>query len=127
MSGVGSASVEVHSDGPNDLRFRERGEWRIGPEKKAIPFSNSWHWNRAAGQLTLAHERQGPDMPVQLLHFDLSSDSQLHCSQPHLCGDDTYDAVLEFTRDGLRITWTIDGPKKKDRIVYLYTVDSLSY
>ncbi|GAB2784801.1 hypothetical protein GCM10027040_08640 [Halomonas shantousis] len=111
----------------NVIRFHESGQFHVtsAPPGKApggIPFRNVYRWEMQEERIGLYHERRGPAHAVWL--FDLVADplGEGLCSEhAHLCAADEYSARIDFTEDGFRLEWRIQGPRKNETLFYRYT------
>jgi hypothetical protein len=120
-NGSGAGCVLVTTPQEGVLVFEESGTWQ--PEGgKPLQFSNVFRWTLVGpDRIRLEHLRFGPAHPVHL--FDLTQDaSGRWCSvAPHLCGPGCYSAHLDYLEHGLRLCWSITGPKKAEVIDYRYS------
>ena len=120
-NGEGRGIIQVDKPADNILLFSESGHWTPtgGPK---IAFRNVFRWTLQVDQpaITLEHLRFGPDNPVFLFELRPTTPSFWNTATPHLCGKDTYDAVLHITPDSLIMHWTIQGPAKNESVVYTY-------
>jgi hypothetical protein len=102
------------------MTFSERGTWR--PEGgRHIPFTNVYRWTLTGDTLRLEHLRFGVDHPVYLFDLVQIGDGQWRSESPHLCREDCYAAVLQVRDDGIALRWSIDGPRKRESIEYVYS------
>ena len=64
-------------------------------------------------QLQLSHLRNTEQNAEQLVTFNVPS-SNFDCitSTPYFCGQDCYQANLNFTNNKFMLTWLVNGPKK---------------
>jgi hypothetical protein len=115
-SGRGTVQVEVAT-----LVFREQGSW-IPSGGREVSFKNVFRWTAdPEGQfIRLEHLRFGPGNPVYLFDLVPVLAHVLVSAEPHVCREDLYSARMEFDRAGVHLTWTITGPKKDERVTYLY-------
>ena len=118
-SGVGSVATESPSE--SILVYRESGHWQPGTGRE-LSFTNVFRWTHNRPELIrLEHLRFGLDHPVFLLNVALGADGEWSSVQPHLCERDCYTAKLSLQISGVWLTWIVTGPKKNDRIEYLYS------
>ena len=120
-NGEGQGSIHVENPHDEVLVFSESGHWT--PEgATAIAFRNVFRWtlHREKSTIRLEHLRFGADNPVFLFELQPTTPSFWNTVSSHLCGKDTYDAVLHITPDTLIMHWTIQGPAKNESIVYRY-------
>ncbi len=101
---TGTVRVE-HADGA--LHFFERG--RNSATGHAT--HNALRWSLENGVLTLAHLRRGPSTPTRLF----STDGQ-GAPAAHVCGEDTYAALLSLGPYTIGLRWTARGPGKDAHI-----------
>jgi len=114
------------------LIFRETGRWQ--PDRgRGSRFHNVFRWSRLSPErIRLEHGRLGWEQPVFL--FDLVPQSTQHWVSlaPHLCGRDTYTAIItlcpenepknepEDNPDDWHMAWQILGPQKQAHLHYTY-------
>lgn len=105
------------------MRLHEQG--RFTPESTGRPhtFTNVFRLTWGDEKVSLHHERRGIDSAVWLFDLlpDANSSSRLITAQPHLCGQDTYEATLTSIEDDIVLQWDIRGPRKQARLRYHYT------
>lgn len=94
---------------------REEGAWISGPARGAA-FRGGYRWEAAGGGLLVSHLRQGPDAPVPLVRLVRTGPARLDSEAPHACGDDRYVLRVWLGEDGLRLRWTIRGPRQRIRL-----------
>lgn len=120
-NGKGRGTIRVEKPSEHVLLFSESGEWT--PEESVpLSFRNVFRWtlNPNNPSVLLEHLRFGPDHPVILFELQPTTPSFWSTITPHLCGQDTYDAVLHITPDALKMHWTIQGPAKNESLIYIY-------
>ena len=122
-SGVGTGEVVVAQPSVGVLTFTETGLWQ--PDQgREVPFTNLFRWTiLGPARVRLEHLRFGPDKPVLLFELEPTDEKEGESwtsTAPHLCRDDCYSAVLSFEESGVRLEWTVEGPRKSSRIVYIY-------
>ncbi len=116
--------VAEHTDA--SVTFTETGHFRLAagdrrPPGAPVAFRNVFRWTPYPGRIALSHERRGSEAAVWL--FDLiagETPDTLVSAAAHLCGEDRYQARLVLGEDGFELSWTIDGPRKQERLVYRY-------
>lgn len=120
-NGRGEGLVDVSIAG-NEIVFREYGAWTTS-EGKELPFKNVFRWtfNEEQNAIGLEHLRFGPDNPVFLFQLLPVAGQGLESVEPHLCAEDIYAGRLRVEDKGICLVWTIEGPKKKERIEYWYS------
>ncbi len=103
------------------LTFQETGTWTPAVGRPTT-FHNVYRWTRSAddARLNLAHLRFGPDRPVDLFDLVPAGSATLTSAVPHACRDDRYAAELTWDQHAVRLTWTITGPVKAERVAYVY-------
>jgi hypothetical protein len=118
-SGQGTVQVEFLESGA--ILYHEHGIW-TSREGRQSPFRNVFRWTAdpAGHFLRLEHLRQGPEQPVYLFDLVPVAECALESGEPHVCREDLYTARLEFDAEGVRLCWTIVGPRKDEQILYLY-------
>lgn len=117
-TGTGTGNVAVEFPDTATCLFHEAGRW-VQTGGRGFAFSNVFRWTRGDGFLRLNHLRFGPSAPVQL--FDLiPAAGCLESANAHVCRDDCYAARLDADGTGLRLTWTVTGPRKNETIAYRY-------
>ena len=86
-----------------------------------MEINNEWLWQRSQQALVLSHVRRGRDCPVLLFELEASEKpSSLVTASPHLCGQDVYNAGATLNASGFAINWSIQGPKKDEKLAYSY-------
>jgi hypothetical protein len=123
--GVGTGSVVVEAPAEGVLTFAESGVWRSAAGRESR-FSNVFRWTLAGPELIrLEHLRLGPDRPVDL--FDLAPEHGAWAAvQPHVCGQDCYQAEVRLGEARLCVRWQVTGPKKWERLDYEYGWQALN-
>ncbi|MBX2819010.1 MAG: hypothetical protein KTR29_04985 [Rhodothermaceae bacterium] len=121
-NGEGRGIIQVEHPMDHVLLFSESGHWTPAGSTK-IAFRNVFRWTLDPDQrsISLEHLRFGEDNPVFLFELRPTTPSFWGTVSPHLCGSDTYDAVLHITSTSLIMHWTIQGPAKNESLVYTYT------
>ena len=118
-TGSGVATVNVTLPASGVLVSSESGTWT--PEVgKPLAFTNVYRWTLQPQTLRLEHLRFGADDPVYLFDLGIVDDSRMESVEPHLGQDDLYVAQLSLTSTDLNIAWSIDGPRKRETIKYVY-------
>lgn len=120
-NGSAKGVVQVETVEAGVILFHERGAWT--PEVgRQTTFTNVFRWTADpdACFIRLEHLRFGPDDPVYLFDLVPVDEAVLESSEPHVCREDLYAARMEFDEETVRLTWTINGPKKAETISYTY-------
>ncbi len=119
-NGKGSGTVIVQQTTKGSMTFAESGVWR--PEGgNDIRFRNVFRWTIAGETLRLEHLRFGEDHPVYLFDLAPAGEGEWRSVSPHLCSEDRYSARLVVRDDGIVLRWSIDGPRKREEIEYVYS------
>jgi hypothetical protein len=101
------------------LLLAETGLWQPDTGRE-VAFTNIFRWTILRSErVRLEHLRFGPDKPILLFELEPTEEGWVSAA-PHLCQDDCYSAVLGFEKSGVRLEWTVQGPRKSSRIVYVY-------
>jgi Family of unknown function (DUF6314) len=120
-NGRGEGTVVVEAVEPLTTIFHEKGSWmpEIG---RPVPFNNVFRWtlDPEGRFIRLEHLRFGVEQPVYLFDLVPAGERTLVSSDPHVCREDLYAARLGFDPQTIGLSWTITGPKKDERINYLY-------
>jgi hypothetical protein len=119
-NGEGRGTVEVRKRGEGVMTFHEQGTWRTQRGERQIRFTNVYRWSLIGDLVRLEHLRFGEVSPVHLFDLVQAGDWEWRSVSPHLCGEDCYAAVLLVRDDVVIVRWSIDGPRKKESIEYLY-------
>jgi hypothetical protein len=119
-NGEGRGKVIVQAAGEGGMTFSERGSWRP-KDGRNLRFTNTYRWTLTGGLLRLEHLRYGSDRPVLLFDLVQVGDREWRSASPHLCGQDCYAAVMAVGDDGIVLRWSIDGPRKRETIEYVYS------
>lgn len=110
VDGVADGEVEWVNVKPDEVTWRERGRWTIGP-LSGTRFCSAYAWRRTdAGVLSIAHLRLGPDHPVELVDLTESPDGCWRSADPHLCAEDRYSAEVRLVGRKVEVKWTVSGP-----------------
>jgi hypothetical protein len=119
-NGRGLGTVEVRAACDTVITFHEQGEWR--PEGgRDLRFHNVYRWTLAGDLLRLEHLRLGADNPVHLLDLVQTGEGEWQSTLPHLCREDCYAAELLVRDDQLVLRWSVNGPRKQQRIECVYS------
>lgn len=97
--------------------FDERGHY-LTPRGQRIAMHNRYGWQRSEHGIVLYHLRHTE--PVHLLELRPVSPQRWQTDEPHLCGADHYQAVLEVVGSGFDMQWQIRGSRKNERLAYRY-------
>jgi hypothetical protein len=119
-NGEGVGTVEVRAIGEGSMTFHEQGSWRPVGSEREIRFHNFYRWTLSGDLLRLEHLRLGPENPVTLFDLSQVGDREWRSASPHLCRDDCYSAILLIRDGGIVVRWSIEGPRKKEDIEYVY-------
>jgi hypothetical protein len=119
-NGRGEGSVFVESQGNAVILFHETGAW--WPDGgNSSRFRNVFRWTRLDdGSLRLEHLRFGIEHAVYLFDLIPASDNEWASALPHVCREDCYTAELHIAEMNLQLSWSIDGPRKREKINYHY-------
>jgi hypothetical protein len=116
-SGTARGRVEVMTT-DDRIVFVESGTYTT-PSGQAVPMANRYLWEHRGGCIALSHLRHGA--PVFLFDLvPLGAEHRWSSRVAHVCADDHYRASLTENADALHLCWTIQGPKKNERIDYRY-------
>lgn len=122
-NGVGEGRVEVQAPSSDVLLFIEKGVWRT-QTGASLRFNNTFRWTKVNDVLRLEHLRFGEQHPVFLFDMALESNGQWRAVQAHECGNDVYEALLETQSQHINMSWTIRGPKKREKVCYVYAAST---
>lgn len=111
---IGGGGVKVGTTFSH-LLFEEKGEWK--DEILSLTFTNRLRWGLGTNSLSLEHMRQGD--PIFLLDF-VTKKGRLLSREDHLCGHDRYKGEIRIAGSAIRLNWTVNGPKKSERIEIVY-------
>lgn len=118
-NGIGGGLVSVSEPSLGVLIFDESGYWQ--PQgRRDIRFTNVYRWTLLSTSLKLEHLRFGVDNPVYLFDLVPTSDGEWRDVSPHICAEDCYSACLRIEGQQLIVTWSINGPRKRETIRYVY-------
>ena len=119
--GSGRGIVHVEQLDPATILFHEKGSWtpKNGVE---LSFSNVYRWtaDRDRRLIRLEHLRFGLERPVYLFDLVPLSEHVWESAAPHICRDDRYSALMKYDQGAVRLSWTITGPSKDEKISYSY-------
>ncbi|MBA4189568.1 MAG: hypothetical protein C0467_16405 [Planctomycetaceae bacterium] len=121
-NGIGIGVVTTSEPTAGVVVFEETGTWQPSDlDRPAIRFNNVFRWTVVGNSLRLEHLRFGPDNPVML--FDMAPDPNGDWREvsPHQCREDCYTASLTVEGHLLVVTWSIQGPRKRESIRYTYS------
>tara|TARA_B100000989_G_C19179508_1_gene318919 strand:+ start:41 stop:499 length:459 start_codon:yes stop_codon:yes gene_type:complete len=114
----GKAEVSVYKEARDVVCFDERGLWSPGNRS----FYNTYRWKReASGAIHLYRKRFEGDGWTLLACFVQDNKGLWVSREPHLCGEDCYQASLEKDGANLVLKWTIRGPKKSITVEVRYS------
>ena len=83
-----------------------------------MDLKNRYRWTLLPDGVNLAHIRRIE--PVDLVTLVPVDGYTLVERTDHLCGDDCYRLRIELKELGFDAIWTINGPRKNERIYYRY-------
>lgn len=110
VEGAAEGVVEWLSGRPQEITWRERGEWTAGP-MQGTRFSSAYAWHRRADDtIAVSHLRFGADRPVPLVELVAAGHDRWASAAPHHCADDRYAVEVELGHDGVTTVWTVTGP-----------------
>ncbi|MFI5235706.1 MAG: DUF6314 family protein [Gemmatimonadales bacterium] len=108
--GAAEGVVEWLNGRPQEITWRERGQWTAGP-LTGTRFSSGYSWTRRPdGTLSISHVRFGIERPVALVELVEDDAGVWRSLLPHHCAEDRYAAAVEIEKDGVIVTWTVTGP-----------------
>src|SRR5262249_55405922 len=119
-NGRGVGTVEVRETGDGVMTFHELGAWRPEGGERDIRFSNVYRWTLAENLLRLEHFRFGEANSVHLFDLAQAGEREWRPASPELCRDDCYSAALLVRDEGIVLRGSIEGPRKRETIEYLY-------
>ncbi len=120
-NGQGRGIVRTEVQDPATLVFTETGDWT--PEGgSTLSFRNTYRWTLLENHrsVRLEHARYGLDRSVFLFDLAAGASNTWTPIHPHRCGLDVYQATLEILPAHIDLHWHIEGPRKKERILYRY-------
>lgn len=117
--GHGEGVVKVLAPDPNVLIFNESGSWQPDGQS-TLRFTNVFRWTCLPDSIRLEHLRFGRNHPVYLFDLAPGADGIWREVIPHLCSDDHYSVSLQIKDLQLQLTWSIQGPRKRETIEYIY-------
>ncbi len=118
-SGAGTGLVELASPQHDILVWKEHGQWQQNGGRE-IRFFNTFRWTKQEEQLRLEHLRFGEENPVFLFELRCVEVGEWRDVEPHLCREDRYSAHLQIEDLGLKLGWTVLGPRHDESINYFY-------
>ena len=115
-NGTAEGTVEVLQNGEN-LVFQEIG--RFTPQSTGSSFNqtNVYRWDFLDDSVNVYHERRGDPVFLVNLIFDNGS---WKTRESHLCVKDLYTLTLTRRADDVLAVWEIAGPRKDERLEYVY-------
>ncbi len=130
VSGTGRCDVtswanpSVAYGSETQLVLMEEGTWSSGPFSGAR-FRNRYRWTFEKDGVILEHLRRGDDSPVKLVRLVPTANSgkkafTLVSTEPHQCGEDSYQAEITLLDSEIHVCWLIDGPRKRQRLIARY-------
>jgi hypothetical protein len=118
--GQGEGLVRVSAQA-HCIRFVESGCFLPKNSVDKVPFRASWLWELTDDSLRLSHGRYGADSPTFLCSLVVHDATHLTGEHAHLCGADSYHCSLALTDRGFDVDWSINGPRKDERLIYRYS------
>ncbi|MFC0267975.1 DUF6314 family protein [Kushneria aurantia] len=118
-AGRGYGEVQIKDDGTS-VRFHEQGTFQHASGRE-MPFRNVYRFDIAERRLSLYHERFGATRAVFLFDMAPMAEDRFESLAPHLCVRDLYSGALHIDGTGFDLIWSIEGPRKQERIHYRYT------
>ncbi|MDW5378151.1 DUF6314 family protein [Halomonas sp. HP20-15] len=122
-AGRGNGTVEVETHADASLTFTESGRFRLDGANASIAFRNVFRWTPQADAITLSHERRGAEAAVRLFELipaEPDAAADWVAREAHQCVADRYRARLTLVETGFDLAWTIEGPRKNERLLYRY-------
>jgi hypothetical protein len=119
-NGRGRGTVEVTHVAAGVITFTEAGSWQPDGSEREIRFSNVYRWTLTDESLRLEHLRLGEANPVHLFDLRQYAEREWRPVSPHHCRADCYSAIMTIRDDALVLRWSIDGPRKRETIEYVY-------
>lgn len=119
--GNGTVKVETHAD--TSLTFTEWGRFRLEGATESIAFRNVFRWTPRADAIALSHERRGVEAAVQLFELIPTGPGDAAdwvAREAHQCAADRYRVRLTPAEAGFDLAWSIEGPRKSERLYYRY-------
>ncbi len=121
-TGRGEGTVQIERQRASDdasqrgaLLVTETGTWAIDGGRP-IRWTAQSQWWADGDALAVEHHRQGVPASATLDR----TGRQWQARMPHRCPPDAYDVALAVTPSEVVVTWTVTGPRKRDRVVTRY-------
>ena len=119
-NGVGQGTVAISEPAAGVVVHHEAGVWRQAGSGRVLRFANVFRWSAVGRSLRLEHLRLGPDNPVRLFDLTPAGAGAWRVTAPHKCRHDRYAASVVVCGRLLRVAWSVDGPRKRESIRYVY-------
>lgn len=121
LDGVAEGEVEWVTITPDQVTWRERGEWTAG-RLKGTRYSSAYTWHRTGeGRLAISHLRLGPDHPVELVDLVATDAGRWRSATPHRCAEDRYWAEVWLEGHDVVVRWMVAGPTTGYLLTATYT------
>ena len=97
------------------------GNW-IDNNNNSTSFNFSYRIKlfEAKSEISIEHMRYGIESPTYLCNLKLSGEKEYVSIQPHICGNDYYEAILIYSMDSVQLSWKITGPNKNILLNYTF-------
>ncbi len=115
-NGVATGSVDVLCQIPGTIIYKEICQF-VPENGETMQLKNTYEWQQMNGMIRLSHARR-----VDRQHLVDIREIEEGCftGEPHLCGKDYYHLRVKLLEEKIEVLWSIEGPRKNERICYVY-------
>lgn len=118
-SAKGSVTIKIEQD---LIYFKEQGRFKLNCTERETKIENEYIWQKIdSKRIRLFHARFGYDNLVTLFDLIPKDKNSWYSEKQHVCVNDLYSAELYILNNAIELIWQISGPKKQEKIKYLYS------
>jgi len=115
-----NSNLNVIRQDNNSIITEELGKW-VNNYGQRVVSKNIFKWSALNDSiLKLEHLRFGEEKPLFLVNFYNEKNYLWKSLEPHICGQDIYNAELDIFPTNIKLEWKINTPKHTYTIVSKY-------
>lgn len=122
QGGEAVGDVQIKKEQSGVWIFEESGIW-LKRGGQGMRFHNRLRWScfHDKQSLQLEHLRYGLHRPILLAHLVPVSSGGFESAEPHICQSDCYVGRIEWSEEGMELSWKINGVHKNETLRFFYS------